>query len=142
MMSGGASTTPIVTHEYWDWQQGRNGDRLTVRGFTNLYKGGPHAFNVGSFSIEQISGNRTLTLLDFTLNLGAANSPNGSLAQEAGSTSAARTMRSCQARSDRTLCREHRAGVLSRLRRHADDCGRQVRSDGHPALSSSPPPAP
>ncbi len=81
MMSGGASTTPIATHEHWDWQQGRNGDRLTVRGFTNVYKGGPHAFNVGSFSIEQISGNRTLTLLDFTLNPGAANSPNGSLAR-------------------------------------------------------------
>ena len=84
MMSGGASTTPIATHEHWDWQQGRNGDRLTVRGFTNVYKGGPHAFNVGSFSIEQISGNRTLTLLDFTLNPGAANSPNGSLAQYGG----------------------------------------------------------
>jgi hypothetical protein len=81
MMNGAASATPFVTHEYWDWQQGRNGERLSVRGFTNTYTGSGHAFNVGSFSIEQTSGNRRLSLVDFTLNMGVADSPSASLSQ-------------------------------------------------------------
>lgn len=81
MMSGAASPTPVVMNQYWDWQQGRNDSRLSIRGFSNAYKGGSHAFNVGFLSIEQTSGNRKLSLLDFTLNLGPADSPPASLAQ-------------------------------------------------------------
>jgi hypothetical protein len=78
MASDGAAGNPFVTHQYWDWQQRRNGARLAVRGFTNTYTGGPHAFNLASLSIEHATATRTLTLADFTLQMGAAGDRAGS----------------------------------------------------------------
>jgi hypothetical protein len=81
MFAGSSSTTPLVTHEYWDWQQTRDGARLSVRGFTNTYTGVGHAFNVGSFLVEHKTTSHTLSLADFTLNMGADGVEASSLAQ-------------------------------------------------------------
>jgi hypothetical protein len=84
VMSTGGAATPFVTHEYWEWQRVHDGARLSVRGFANTYSGGPHAFNLPSLSIEHASPTRTLSLMDFTLNLGAAGERATSLSSYGG----------------------------------------------------------
>lgn len=84
MTNGSAESAPVVTHEYWDWQQKRNGARLSVRGLSDTYTDGVHAFNLGSLSVQHETANRTWSVMDFTLNTAGADIQVSPLAQYGG----------------------------------------------------------